>query len=246
MDSVKISVTLPKSWAELTDAQLYYVYGLLSDNLSAAQVKTYCFFRWTGLKVLNRYGNGWEISRGETRGYIEPGVIATAISVLDWMDELPSVPVRISKIKGFAAVDATLLGFSFEKYLYCDNLYQGYLEKQDHNLLAEMAKLLYDTESLILNQAEKMSIFYWWAAVKSLFSRTFCHFLTPLSPDTLMEGGASLSHKLQSAMNAQIRALTGGDITKHRQVLGMDVWTAMWELDAKAEEYNEIKRKYGN
>lgn len=245
MKSIKVSVHLPESWQELTDNQLYYLFGLLADNLSSTQIKTYCFFRWTGLKVFNQYGDGWEISQGKNRGYIHPGVIATALHILDWIDELPDTPVRISKIKGASAVNATLQDFSFEKYLYCDNLYQGYLEKQNHTLLVEMARLLYDCESININQAEKMSVFYWWASVKSLFSRTFCHFLTPMSTDNVIEGGLSLAQKLQSAMNAQIRTLTGGDITKRRQVLEMDVWTAMWELDAKAEEYNEIKRKYG-
>ena len=46
-------------------------------------------------------------------------------------------------------------------------------------------------------------------------------------------------------MNAQIRALTKGDITKEKQVLAMDTWRALAELDAQAKEYEEMQRKYG-
>ena len=48
---------------------------------------------------------------------------------------------------------------------------------------------------------------------------------------------------LRTAMNAQIRALTGGDITKEEAVLSMDTWRALTELDAKAKEVEDIKRQ---
>ena len=48
---------------------------------------------------------------------------------------------------------------------------------------------------------------------------------------------------LRTAMNAQIRALTGGDITKEEAVLSMDTWRAFTELDAKAKEVEDIKRQ---
>ena len=46
-------------------------------------------------------------------------------------------------------------------------------------------------------------------------------------------------------MNAEIRALTGGDITKENQVLSMDCWRALTELNEKAREAQEWNEKYG-
>lgn len=43
-------------------------------------------------------------------------------------------------------------------------------------------------------------------------------------------------------MNAQIRALTAGDITKEARVLEMDCWRALTELDAKAKEAEEMRK----
>ena len=43
-------------------------------------------------------------------------------------------------------------------------------------------------------------------------------------------------------MNAQIRALTKGDVTKEKEILAMDCWRALTELDAQAQEYQELQR----
>ena len=45
-------------------------------------------------------------------------------------------------------------------------------------------------------------------------------------------------------MNAQIRALTKGDVTKEAQILALDAMRALTELDALAREYEELNRKY--
>ena len=49
---------------------------------------------------------------------------------------------------------------------------------------------------------------------------------------------------LKDAVNAQIRALTKGDITKEKEVLAIDTWRAFTELDAIAKEYDEFNQKY--
>lgn len=243
----KISVIVPKSWQELTDRQLYYIYNLFADNLSAGQIKTFCLMKWGKMKVVCKYGDGYMLQQGKNKFVVTPELLADAIHALDWIDELPQSPVRISSIGRAKAVDAAFMGVPFEKFLFCDNLYQGYLETQNHALLAQMAEVLYDKEGININQAEKIAIFYWWTALKSLFARSFPTFLQPMPVDmhNLLDDN-NIGKKLQEAMNAQIRALTKGDITKEKEVLSMDCWRALTELDAQAKEYEEFNRKYGN
>ena len=50
--------------------------------------------------------------------------------------------------------------------------------------------------------------------------------------------------RLQEAMDAQIRALTKGDITKESEILSLDTWRALTELNAQAKEYQELKAAY--
>ena len=242
----KISIVVPKSWQELSDTQLYYIYNLFADNLSSGQIKTFCLMKWGKMKVVSRYGDGYMLQHGKNKFVVTAEMLADAIHALDWIDELPSSPVRITSINRAKALDAAFMGVSLEKFLYCDNLYQGYLETQNHALLAQMAEVLYNRENIKVNQAEKISIFYWWATLKSLLSRSFPTFLQPMpvGSDNLLDD--NIGKRLQGAMNAQIRALTKGDITKEKEVLAMDTWRAMTELEAQAKEYEELKRKYGN
>ena len=129
---------------------------------------------------------------------------------------------------------------SRSRILTLDNLYQGYLQTQNKQLLQEMACILYKSRFIKLNQEEATSIFYWFTSMKRYFANLFTHFFT-----NAQEGmGTSLSFKqLQDNMNTQIRALTGGDITKERDVLRMDCWRALTELDAKAKDYEDLQKQ---
>ncbi len=244
----KIYITVPKSWQELDDNQLYYVYNLFGDNLSIDQLKVYCFFAWSKLKIRCRYGDGYLARLGKTEFFLSVEVVASAIHALDFLEAIPDVPVRISTIKRRHAADSQLVGFAFDRYLYCENLYQGYLQTQNQALLVEMAKLLYDTDKIELNQAEKVSVFWWWMAVKQLFSRQWPHFFQGVSNDgNLLHADSNrppTAQQLQDAMNGQIRALTKGDVTKEKEILAMDCWRALTELDAQAREYDELNRRY--
>lgn len=243
-----ITVQLPASWHALTRSQLYYVFSLIADNLSVDQMKAYCFFTFSGVTILHRYGNGYMLAKGEARLPMSAMDIAYAMRALDWLESVPDMPVLIDKIGRHRAVDEQLHGVAFGDYIACDNYYQGYLQTQDTALLVEMAKILYSAERIRINRAGKMSVFYWFTSVKSLFSRSFPYFFQPVSnvsPDNLLEEGAPLAKRITDAMNAQIRALTKGDVTKEDEVLKMDVWRALTELDALAKEYIDYKRKYG-
>lgn len=247
-NKVTINITLPKSWMELDDQQLYYVYGLIADNLSGAQIRTYCLFRWGHLSVVCRYGDGYLIKQGKNEFFTTAEVITSAIQALKFLEDVSDKPVRISRIKRHDAVDAMLQGVPFEDYLTMENLYQGFLATQRHDLLNDMGQMLYEAPKITMNQAEKMNVFYWWAALKNAFSKQFPNFFVPMAADpssNQLGTPKSIGQQLAEAMNAQIRALTKGDITKEKEVLAMDTWRALTELDALAKEADEFKRKYG-
>lgn len=246
-DNLYIDVTLPSSWQELSDSQLYYVYHLFSGSFDSAQIKTFCLFLWGKLKIVCRYGPDYIVKCRGQELRVSAGIVLNALHTLDFLDEVPASPVRISRLKGGAAVEADLQGVPFKHYLYLENLYQGYLSTQRQSLLCEMAMLLYGLDDVpALNQAEKVNVFYWWTAVKLLFQRRFNHFFAPVSEDgNLMGDARSTAQRVEDAMNAQIRALTKGDITKEGQVMAMDTWRALVELDAIAKESQELNAKYG-
>ena len=235
-----IDLSVPKSWQELPDKELRFVFRLLNGSFTLTQVKTRCLLRWAGLHVVRQEGSLFVVRRGKQVFPVSSLQITEAISNLEWLDDFPVYPVRLSRIGFHRAVNADLKNVSFEDFLTLDNLYQGYLQTQKENLLHDMALILYQARFIRLSKEEATSIFYWFTSVKRYFASLFTHFLG-ISPSN--GENAALSYKqLQDNVNTQIRALTGGDITKDRDVLRMDCWRALTELDAKAKDYDELQK----
>lgn len=235
-----LNLIIPKDWQELSDKQLRHVYRLLAGNYSLPQIKSLCLIKWAGLEVLRREGSVYIVKhRGETYP-LTALQITEATTCMTWLDGVPGYPVRLSRIGFHRPVRADFQDVSFGDFLVLDNLYQGYLQTKRADLLAEMAQIMYRAKKISLDREEEICIFYWFASVKQMFAGMFRHFLKPVNTDEGL-GGAPSFQQLQESMNAQLRALTGGDITKEKQVLEMDCWRALTELDAKAKDYEDIK-----
>ena len=242
-----INLIVPRGWHELDDKQLRYLFGLLADDYSSAEIRTLCLFRWTGLKVQYCHNSHFVVRLGKDDFTLSATVVADAIETMKWLDEIPSYPVRLSHIGKFTALQADFLSVPFETFIFCDNLYQGYLHTKDDSLIDEMIKVLYNGCNSKILPLERISTFYWFASLKQYFAKTFHHFFqqTGGTDGNLLGSAKSIGEQVTEAMNAQIRALTKGDITKEKEVLAMDCWRALTELNAQAKEYNELNLKYG-
>ena len=103
----QFNITLPESWAELTDKQLHLVYSLFASDLSAAEVKTLCMMKWGSLKVLATLPDKrFLIKREKEEVILSARQIQQATSVLDFLDSFAPTPVRISHIGKHRAVPA--------------------------------------------------------------------------------------------------------------------------------------------
>lgn len=71
--------------------------------------------------------------------------IIQAATVLDYPDSFAPIPVRIAQIGKHHALPADFEKVPFEKYLYIENLSQGYLNTQSDELLLQMAQVLYSS-----------------------------------------------------------------------------------------------------
>lgn len=254
-----LSLSVPKSWTELSQQQLRFLLRTMVDVQTAnknvgfrsmedaadqtvAQVNTLCFFKWTGLTVICAYDKGWLVRHGDSEFTISSEQVAAAITHLAWTKELPNAPVRLECVDGGIAAPADLSsGFSFDHWLSCEALWQAYLISSDDSCLRQMAGILYRKEKIRPDAAEVLGIFYWWASVKQMASAMF--------PNFFQVAGSEDQHTLtpddlRRNMDAQIRALTKGDITKENLILSLDAMRALTELDAQAREYDELNKKY--
>ena len=241
--SISINFIVPQGWHELSDKQLRYVYQLLANEFATDEVKTLCLFQWSGTKVIGRQDSGaYLLKKGKVLFEVTPLTLAELLPHLEWLGSIPTVPVRISKINRQHALPADFSEVPFETFIICDNLYQGYIQTQNDELLDQLGATLYG-KSMTFKPYERINIFYWFAALKDTFSRKFPDFFQPIDAGT---GGNLLGSSVASvedAMNAQIRALTKGDVTKEAEVLALDTHRALTELNAQAREYKELNAK---
>lgn len=241
-----IDLAVPQGWHELSDKQLRYAFELIAKGFTSDEIKTLCLFRWSGLSVRHRHNADFICKLGKRSFVITALQIAECLSALDWLDTIPPQPVCISRIGRYRPFAADFSEVAFEKFIICDNLYQGYLATQRDDLLDQLASILYNhnLSPHNLSPAHRVSVFYWFASVKDLFARQFPNFFQPSAqPDNLL-GGSRLptGAQIQQAVNTMIRALTKGDITKEREILSLDTHRALTELDAQAKEYKELNK----
>jgi len=243
-----IDLAVPQGWHELSDKQLRYAFELIAKGFTSDEIKTLCLFRWSGLSVRHHHNAEFICRLGKRTFRLTALQIAECLPALDWLDTIPPQPVCISRIGRYRPFAPDFSEVAFEKFIICDNLYQGYLATQCDDLLDQLASILYNhnLSPHNLSPAHRVSVFYWFASVKDLFARLYPNFFqTASQPDNLL-GGSRLPSgaQIQQAVNAMIRALTKGDITKEREILALDTHRALTELDAQAKEYKEFNAKF--
>ncbi len=239
-ESISINFTIPSSWSELSDKQLKFVYKIIASEHSTTELKVLSLMQWSGLKVLGRQYNGaYLLKKGTLLFEVTPLTIAQLLPYLDFLGSMPTTPVRPCKLKHCAGIAADFSEVPFEQFIIVDNLYQGYLQTKDDLLLDEIASVVYPKIKTPLKADERISIFYWVASLKDYFSRRYPDFFQPAGEvETNLLRAPSMN--VEAAMNAQIRALTKGDVTKESEVLALDTHRALTELDAQAREYKEL------
>ena len=243
MQTISINFIVPQGWHELSDKQLRYVYQLLADDFATDEIKTLCLLQWSGTKVIGKQDSGsYLLKRGKFLFEVTPLTLAEVIPSLGWLDAIPASPVRLKKLRNHASVDAEFHGVPFETYIVVENLYQGFLSTQKDALLDDLAHVLYPGCSATLSPEERISIFYWVASLKDMFARRFPDFFQPATAnaENLLGSSPNIGKQLQESMDAQIRALTKGDITKEKEILSLDTWRALTEINAQAKEYKQI------
>jgi hypothetical protein len=177
------------------------------------------------------------------------------IRQFDFIDPFDGMDVRLERIQGCRAVDDILDHYPFGDYLMAEQYYQLavssgkpemierlatflYLRTKRHGVLWLKKKEVHPTR-LSLSPAEQMGTLRWFAHVKSVFAERWPHFFRRVDADI-----EEMDIDLMGAMDAQIRALTGGDITKETVIKQLPCWRALTELNEKAREAKEFHEKY--
>ena len=227
-----IDLALPRRWPELTDGQLTYVLRLLAAGYQPGYTASLLLLRLLPAGVSAR-----DIPLME---------LGAAADSLSWIGEPPREPARPEGIGGGEALDRELHGVPFATWLAVENLWRGCIERGETGqgpkpppVVASLLDTLwpgYRPESYA--PWHGLAALMWVNGLKESFAALFPHLYRPA-------GRGDGEPDARETMETQIRALTGGDVTKRPAVLETDTWAALTELDAKAREAAEL-RKYGN
>lgn len=242
-----INLFVPASYDDLSPKQIKWLFKALVNNpdMNSMELKTVAFIRFSGLKIITKcHASGRYLAKlGKTIFTIEPEQVAQAVKHLDWILFPPQIPWCPDKLGWRNAPDSKLYELNFGKWLAADNLYQGYLQTLNPELLRNIASILLPKLRRPLHRWELEAIFRWFVSVKDFYKRRFDHFFADSTDENALGKAAPSAKQIEDAMNAQIRALTKGDISREEEILNMPVLRALTELNAQAREYQEIKRK---
>lgn len=260
--TVTINLSAPTSWQELSQEQLLIVFDLLAIEREPTAIKTYMLIYFCHLHVIKKTRYGWKfwtMVDGEKRViYIRTSEMQSFIHQFDFIDQLEDMDCRLDAVCGLHAADALLQqGVSFGEYLYAEKYYQNFIASKDMEWLDNVAMWLYrdkngraagygdaiddngnKVDDVTLTPAERIGTMLWYAHIKHVMADAFPHFFKK----TTIEDGEPERVNFIELYNVQLRALTGGDATKEKEVLALDCWRALTELDAKAREAEELEK----
>lgn len=243
-----LNFTFPNGWHDLSQKQLKFLFKLFAKEYSLEFIKIVSLFRWNKVRVLARKGDGSYILGAKNYKnsifIVSPLQIAEIFPFLSWIEKMPDYPVCIKSLGYRKALPADFQGVPFEKFIMADNLYQGYLATKNDQILDQLASVLYPSvfPQGALSPWERVAVFYWFNSLKNFLSIKFNEFFRPAnSENNILNDNDDF---IEEAMNAQIRALTKGDVTKEKEILALDTWRALTELNAQAREFREFNAKY--
>ena len=241
--SNSLNLRVPTTWRELTDKQLIY-FAFLSATYEPELAKAFFLLRLCQLHPREAIGGNRFLCRYKGRDVIvHTSELAYSLNQLSFLDN--QLAVRPEKMRNYHAVNALLQdNLTFFEYLRTDTFFQMYLRTEKEQYIVRMANFLYRTDSgeyadfKSLTVTEQAVVLLWWVGAKNELAKNFPKYFKPAAsvPDT------DAPNSLMEANDAQIRALTGGDVTKEKEVLAMQCWRCFAELNAKAREAEELKK----
>lgn len=236
-----ITFHIPTEWIFVSDDELTEIYKLMAEY-PGRKLAHYAFMKLTAAEVLSK-GEGrtlfsFHTVRGQIIYSITTGKLMPILDTLsELLETMGSDPVRVENLHGTPANDRKLHGLPFSDWIRLDQAWQGFLKTHKIKALHKVAEILYPLlpGNAVLEEWERINVIRWMTQLKLMFSLTFPNFFKPAS------GSSEIS--MRESMDLQIRALTGGDIAKEKEILSADVWRALTELDFKAKEAEDFRRR---
>lgn len=257
-----ITFRIPNSWLNTSDRQAAAILRILADNQDDnIKARVITFLRLTGIRLIDssesrvlayipaRHCDPADCAPNAVRckkhrravvTYISREDLAHSANALAWIHEPPKAPWRPVRLAGAHTKAPNLSFLTFGQFLQCEGFFQGFLHTQHPKMLRELGKILVRTRLRSFRSWELNAIFMWYVSAKDHMAKLFPNFFNaPESENGLLSGPSAIN--LQKVFDAQIRALTKGDVLKEELVLSTPLMRALTELNALADEYQRMR-----
>lgn len=251
----EINLTLPRSWAELSEKELIRIADILRlPDKDQNYVRLLAFKVLTGLKIIQQTGPGEYFCRLKgTKILLDSWQINYHCEKLSWITDTPIGVKPLSVLAGRKPVFQSLEGTQLNLYLAAENYYQAFLYTEDSSFLLRLASVLYSAGTLwndgnteiemkrfrACSASLIFTVFLWYSSVKQLLARQYPYLFSPAgSADE-----TNNSPDMRAHINNILRVLTSGDVTRMEAVLETETWYALNELNEKAREVEEFNAK---
>lgn len=246
-----INISFPKSWEEMDQEQLRLVLDIISRDPGNAEMKVKLLLRYNHIKVMYKTEDKW-LCYVRLKWWKRTFFTITHwqmwwfIQQLDFLSDFANFHNHLETAAGGEAIDLLLHELPFGEYLNAEKYYQLYMASKEQQYLHKLGRILYRKKdgSMVeveFTPGETIGILFWYSWVKTVFAGHFPEFFRKTDSDA--EGEQDVAWAILASMNAQIRALTDGDVTKEKEILDIDCWRALTELNEKAREGRQIKEK---
>ena len=111
-------LSLPKSWADLSDPQLLFFFRQLATDKPMAEIQTLCLCQWANVLVRCRlYGSVYLVQHGKQQATLTLHQFVCAITALDFLKSFSPYPIRIRTIGKARAIEADFQGVPFSSFI---------------------------------------------------------------------------------------------------------------------------------
>lgn len=254
-----VNLTIPRSWGELTAKQLLFVSALFLEGLTREAFLVKAFMFLAGLKIVpwregERANPVYMFSReGETSFPMTLGEILDFSKDCEFLLKERDSFSPLSRMGRREARDVMMYDACFGEFIaamvyynQCSDIHENKMFM--HKLCAVMYPLkpwdpdnirFEDFESLPLEEC--YTVLMWFGFVLNKVAEECPNLFNERSGD-------SEPVNLRDNIHAMFNLVTGGDITKEKDVNNVDMWRVLYDMEDKAKgikDVNEKMEQYG-
>lgn len=240
--SDKLEIQIPGSWSQLTQNDFKAVCFILSQPALSAYAETLILFRILKMEFIASEDNGLTaviLRKGEIFR-IRAIQIAWAMQELKFLHDPDAALFRNQSVAAWmeklGVPDITRMPFG--KFLSIDTLFSNAVMSQRDVDTHKFAVALMGKVRRRNRNRDIAAAVLWFQACKAYLAAKFTHLFSNTDSSSNLLGSPT---SISDSVNAQIRALTKGDVSAEERILAVPAIRALTELNELAREYAEMK-----